>query len=127
MVIGNSFAIIFPDQQRAAAVALYRELFQHRTNIPTYESTIRRADGSERIVEARATFLQLGNNQDALLSIIRDVTARKQLEGERDRLLVREQATRVETETALRIRDQFLAVAAHELRTPLTALRGYTE
>jgi PAS domain S-box-containing protein len=126
-VLGNSFAIIFPEDQRVAAVATYKELFQQRTDIPAYESTIRRADGSERIVEARATFIHLGNNQDALLSIIRDVTARKQLESERDQLLIREQAARVEAETALRIRDQFLAVAAHELRTPLTVLRGYTE
>jgi len=126
-VLGNSFAIIFPEDQRAAAVASYKELFQQRTNIPVYESTIRRADGSERIVEARATFIHLDNNQDALLSIIRDITARKQLEGERDQLLMREQAAHVEAETALRIRDQFLAVAGHELRTSLTVLRGYTE
>jgi len=30
-VLGNSFAIIFPEDQRAAAVASYKELFQQRT------------------------------------------------------------------------------------------------
>src|SRR5690242_14903211 len=58
-VLGNSFAIIFPAHQRAAAVAAYRALFQARIDIPAYESIIRRVDGSECIVEARATFIRL--------------------------------------------------------------------
>ncbi len=36
-------------------------------------------------------------------------------------------STRRELQTALRARDQFLAVAAHELKTPLTVLLGYSE
>jgi PAS domain S-box-containing protein len=126
-VLGQSFAIIFPPDQRPNAVAQYTTLFQHRTDIPTYESTILTADGAERIVEARATFITLKDSQLGLLSIIRDITDRKLLEAERDLLLQREQAARVEAENALHIRDQFLAVAAHELKNPLTALQGYTE
>jgi PAS domain S-box-containing protein len=126
-VLGNSFAIIFPEDQRAWAVEQYTALFQSRLDIPVYESTIRRADGSERIVETHATFTTLDGTQPALLSIIRDITARKRLEAERDDLLTREHAARLEAETALSIRDQFLAVAAHELKTPLTSLRGYTQ
>ncbi|HOG48463.1 MAG TPA: ATP-binding protein, partial [Anaerolineae bacterium] len=34
---------------------------------------------------------------------------------------------RRDAETALRLCDEFLAVAAHELRTPVTSLRGYAE
>jgi PAS domain S-box-containing protein len=126
-VLGSSFAIIFPPDQRASAVAQYAALFHSRTAPPVYESTIRAADGSERIVEAHATFISLDGSQTALLSIIRDITARKRLEEERDLLLARERAARVEAESALRVRDQFLAVAAHELKTPLTALRGYSQ
>lgn len=92
-----------------------------------YESTIQLADGSQRMVEARATFITSEDTKRALLSIIRDITARKRLEQERDELLAREHAARVEAEAALRTRDQFLAVAAHELKTPLTALRGTSE
>jgi PAS domain S-box-containing protein len=126
-VLGHSFAIIFPAKQRASAVAQYAATFQSRTVLPVYESSIRRADGSERIVETRATFVVMDEDQPALLSIIRDITARKRLEQERDHLLAREQAARVEAEAALRTRDRFLSVAAHELKTPLTALRGYTD
>lgn len=121
-VLGKSFAIIFPEDQRAQAAAQYAEIFASRTVIPIYESTIRRADGAERIVETRATFTTLEGGQPALLSIIRDITARKRWEAERDELLRQEQAARLEAETALHTRDQFLSVAAHELRTPLTSL-----
>jgi signal transduction histidine kinase len=43
---------------------------------------------------------------------------------EQARLLVSEQVARDVAERALRVRDEFLAVAAHELRSPLTAIRG---
>jgi len=33
----------------------------------------------------------------------------------------------VEAEAAVRLRDDFLGVAAHELRTPITSLRGYAQ
>jgi PAS domain S-box-containing protein len=52
-----------------------------------------------------------------------DITERKRAEQERDRLLAKEQAARAAAEEALRLRDEFLAVAAHELLTPMTSLR----
>ncbi len=77
-----------------------------------------------------------------------DITERKKAEAERERLLedlrqanerlvsasIREQelageAERraMEAENALRLREDFLNVAAHELKTPLTSLRGQAE
>lgn len=47
--------------------------------------------------------------------VTRDLTERRRAEQERLRL--------VQTQEALRLRDEFVSVAAHELRTPLTALQ----
>jgi signal transduction histidine kinase len=46
--------------------------------------------------------------------VVRDLTERKESEEERLRL--------AQMQEALRMRDEFLSIAAHELRTPLTAL-----
>ncbi|MBI3974385.1 MAG: hybrid sensor histidine kinase/response regulator, partial [Chloroflexi bacterium] len=39
----------------------------------------------------------------------------------------RERAARAEAEAALRVRDEFLSIAAHELKTPLTTLLGFAQ
>ena len=54
--------------------------FQRHTDVPMYESTIHCADGTERVVETRATFITFNSGQPALLSVIRDITARKRAE-----------------------------------------------
>jgi PAS domain S-box-containing protein len=49
-----------------------------------------------------------------------DITARRQVEEERARLIR-------DLRVALRARDEFLSIAAHELKTPLTPLRVQTD
>ncbi len=50
------------------------------------------------------------------VSVFRDVTEKKHLEAERERLLR-------EAQEAIRLRDEFMSIASHELKTPLTPLR----
>ena len=81
-VIGHSFAIIFPPEQRVRVIAQYREVMQTRMVLPIYEATIQRANGEERVVESRATIVVTSNGQHALLSIIRDITERRKIENQ---------------------------------------------
>lgn len=46
---------------------------------------------------------------------------------DRARLYEAEHQARARAEAAVRLRDQFLSIAAHELKTPLTSLLGYAQ
>jgi PAS domain S-box-containing protein len=83
----------------------------------------RRSDGSTFPAEVSLSGADIGGEQ-LVLSIIRDITERKQAELERTELLEREHAARAAAEAAVRVRDTFLSTAAHELKTPLTVLLG---
>ncbi|MBD2536509.1 PAS domain S-box protein [Nostoc flagelliforme FACHB-838] len=64
--------------------------------------------------------------------IMQDITERKQVEEEKEQLLLREQAARAVSEAAQsaaeaanRSKDEFLAIVSHELRSPMTAIIGW--
>lgn len=77
-VIGNSFAIIFPQAVREQAIAQYKAVFASEAAPAAFESVVHRADGSERIVEANPTFITVQGRRTAMLSTIRDITERRQ-------------------------------------------------
>jgi PAS domain S-box-containing protein len=61
------------------------------------------------------------------LAITSDVTERKEIEAERERLLASERAARTDAERANQVKDDFLAALSHELRTPLNAIVGWSQ
>jgi two-component system CheB/CheR fusion protein len=60
-------------------------------------------------------------------ALVRDISARKKVEEERQALLAREREARRDAETANRVKDEFLATLSHELRTPLTSILSWTQ
>ncbi len=77
-----------------------------------FETVHRRKDGTLLDVEVSSRGLA-GGDRTLLLSVIRDITERKQLEAERTALIET-------TERTLALREEFLMVASHELRAPIT-------
>jgi PAS domain S-box-containing protein len=73
------------------------------------------ADGTEFPVELAITQVE-GREPAVFTGFVRDLSSRTRAEAERERLLGA-------LEEAVRVRDEFLAIASHELRTPLTPLQ----
>lgn len=70
-----------------------------------------------------ATALALPSLIPQIVTLVRDARLSEQ-RRQQAHLYEIERARREAAEEALRVRDEFLAVAAHELKTPMTSLRG---
>jgi PAS domain S-box-containing protein len=148
-LIGQDFAVVFAEEARPAAHALYQEVFHGAAAAVGYEATVRRRDGAERIVEARVSFLSAVPGQHdaaeqassasttsgdpaprqvlpgpssrvAMLSIIRDVTDLVEARRELTAALAREQE-------ALALRNQVLSQVSHDLKNSVTGILGGTQ
>lgn len=120
-------ALVHPDD-RAETVA---EIGVVRTGeLPFFESECRYLHQSGETVWVRTFVSPLPDRSGQathLVSLVTDVTERRQAEAERTALLAKEQAARADAEAAVRARDQFLSIAAHELRTPTAGIKGQAQ
>lgn len=75
-VVGRPFSVIFPEQHRAAADEQYHAVFADPAEPRSYVARVRRRDGAECDVEARASFVVENGRRAAMVSAVRDVTDR---------------------------------------------------
>ena len=86
---------------------------------------ISRGGGATPIDDSAAPIQSQDGRTLGVVLVFRDVTERKQIDRERERLLERERESRYAAESANRAKDSFLATVSHELRTPLGVILGW--
>jgi two-component system, sensor histidine kinase and response regulator len=117
-VIGQSFAILLPEDDETDGLAQFARSIEQPTR---FETRRRRADGMEiDVAISLSPIRDRSGRVSGVSSITRDVSDRKRADAELRVALT-------EAQDATQAKGQFMAILSHELRTPLQAVLGYAE
>lgn len=116
---GRHITLIIPPELRHEEDEILAKL-RRGERIAHFETIRRTKDGRDLNISLTVSPIRDASGQVIGASkVARDITERKSLERDRERLLRWERDTRKQLSDAVSARDEFIAVAAHELRNPL--------
>ena len=117
-LLGRGVEVLMPERFHAShpehRLRYFDEPHPRAMGVGGLGLTARRKDGTEFAVEISLSPLETTDGVVAITAI-RDISERRVAEEQAARL--------IKAQESVRLRDEFLAVAAHELKTPLAALK----
>jgi PAS domain S-box-containing protein len=120
--LGCSIGMLVPADRSDEAPALI-ERIRRGEHVSHYETERVHKDGRRLMISLSLSPVRNGSGSIVGAAIIaRDITEHNRAELMLAQQLAATQEARREAETALRLRDEFLSIAAHELKTPVTAI-----
>jgi PAS domain S-box-containing protein len=93
----------------------------------TFTTQHQRKNGDLIPVEVFLQYIQFAENIKYFITIVRDITERKQTELQLRKAIEAAEQAKQASELANQAKSTFLAQMSHELRTPLNGILGYTQ
>jgi PAS domain S-box-containing protein len=116
--VGRHITLIIPGERHSEEADILARI-RRGESLDHFETVRVARDGRRLNISLSVSPIKDVNGRVVAASkIARDMTERRRLEDERDRLLI-------EAEASNRAKDYLLATVSHELRTPLNSILGY--